>query len=83
MFRVESRRTLWVARSLPLTVETTEDLVDRIKDTLRLLIDPEPGYNIVDLWCPAPRRRRPAHSSPPTRWTPAQSPKARRYTSGR
>lgn len=32
-----------------MTAETTEGLVERIKDALRLVIDPELGYNIVDL----------------------------------
>ena len=32
-----------------MTVEATDDLAERIKDALRLLIDPELGYNIVDL----------------------------------
>jgi metal-sulfur cluster biosynthetic enzyme len=32
-----------------MTTKTTEDLVERIKDALRLVIDPELGYNIVDL----------------------------------
>ncbi len=32
-----------------MTTETTEDIVERIKDALRLVIDPELGYNIVDL----------------------------------
>jgi metal-sulfur cluster biosynthetic enzyme len=29
--------------------KAAEDLVERIKDALRLVIDPELGYNIVDL----------------------------------
>jgi metal-sulfur cluster biosynthetic enzyme len=32
-----------------MTPKTTDDLVERIKDALRLVIDPELGYNIVDL----------------------------------
>lgn len=32
-----------------MTVGAAEDLVERIKDALRLVIDPELGYNIVDL----------------------------------
>lgn len=32
-----------------MTVEATDDLAERIKDALRLVIDPELGYNIVDL----------------------------------
>lgn len=32
-----------------MTVETTDDLTDRIREALRLVIDPELGDNIVDL----------------------------------
>lgn len=32
-----------------MTTKTTDDLVERIKDALRLVIDPELGYNIIDL----------------------------------
>ena len=32
-----------------MTVETTEDIGERIRDVLHLVIDPELGYNIVDL----------------------------------
>ena len=32
-----------------MTVEATDDFAERIKDALRLVIDPELGYNIVDL----------------------------------
>ena len=32
-----------------MTVETTEDIGERINDVLHLVIDPELGYNIVDL----------------------------------
>lgn len=32
-----------------MTTKAAEDLVERIKDALRLVIDPELGYNIVDL----------------------------------
>ena len=32
-----------------MTPRTAEDLVDQIKDALRAVIDPELGYNIVDL----------------------------------
>lgn len=32
-----------------MTTQTTDNLVERIKDALRLVIDPELGYNIVDL----------------------------------
>lgn len=32
-----------------MTAKTTDDLVERIKDALRLVVDPELGYNIVDL----------------------------------
>ncbi len=32
-----------------MNAQNTEDLVDRIKEALRVVIDPEIGYNIVDL----------------------------------
>lgn len=32
-----------------MTIKTTQDLIERIKDALRLVIDPELGYNILDL----------------------------------
>ena len=32
-----------------MSVETAEDIVAQIKDALRIVIDPELGYNIVDL----------------------------------
>ena len=32
-----------------MTIESVNDLAERIKDALRLVIDPELGYNIVDL----------------------------------
>jgi metal-sulfur cluster biosynthetic enzyme len=32
-----------------MTIESADNLAERIKDALRLVIDPELGYNIVDL----------------------------------
>lgn len=32
-----------------MSAENTGDLVERIKDALRVVVDPELGYNIVDL----------------------------------